>query len=109
MVIAIAIGLAFGATLAWLCFLSWVVSRIAFKEELPERRAALTAGTAFLLGLASSLVMIFFVRDPLPFIPTDMRVALLSLLYYVPAALVDFLMLRAAYRKGWVDDAEPFR
>jgi len=105
----IVIGMAFGASLAWVCFLSWVISHVAFKEELPERRAALTAATAFVAAIASALGTILLLPDPLPFLPSDTRQALLSLLFYIPAAFVDFLMLRAAYRKAWVDDAEPFR
>lgn len=108
MEVAIAFGIAFGAYLAWICFLSWLVSRVAYKESRPDRRAAQTAATAFALAIMSNLATIFLIADPLPFLPTDRTWALLGLLLYVPAALIDYLMLRSAFRKGWVEDAEPF-
>jgi hypothetical protein len=106
----IVIGWTFMISLVWLCFLSWVVARFAFRDELPARRAALTAATALVLAVAIGLLMIFVVPNPMPLLPpTDSNEALLSLLYYLPAALIDFVLLRASFRKAWVDDAEPFR
>lgn len=106
----IVVGWSFMVSLIWLCFLSWVIARFAFREELPVRRAALTAATALVAAVAIGLVMIFVVPNPMPLLlPTDTNAALLSLLFYLPAALVDFVLLRASFRKAWVDDAEPFR
>lgn len=108
MTITIALATVFIGYLAWICFLSFVVSRVAYQDALPERRAALTAGTAFLLAVAGSLITIFFVNGPFLFIPADRGWALLGMLIYIPAALIDWLMLRRAFRKAWTDDAEPF-
>jgi hypothetical protein len=106
----IAVGWSFMVSLVWLCFLSWVIARFAFREELPARRAALTSAAALALAVVIGLAMIFLVPDPLPFMPRmDTQTALLSLLLYPPAALIDFVLLRASFRKAWVDDAEPFR
>jgi uncharacterized membrane protein len=106
----IVVGWSFMVSLIWLCFLSWVIARFAFREELPARRAALTAATALVAAVAIGLVMIFLVPDPLPLLPRmATNEALLALLYYLPAALIDFVLLRASFRKAWVDDAEPFR
>ena len=107
--VVIAIGMVVVGYLVWICFLSWCVARVAFKQELPDRRAALTAGTAFALAIASSLFTIFVLPDRVPFVPRETSWSLLAMLLYVPAALVDYFMLRRAFRKGWVDDAEPFR
>ena len=109
MELGIVVGMAFGASVAWVCFLSWVISQFAFKDELPARRAVLTAGTAFVTAIVTRLGTIFLLPGPLPFFPTDLRWALLAMLLYVPASFIDYLMLRRAFRKGWVDDAEPFR
>jgi hypothetical protein len=40
--------------------------------------------------------------------PTDPTWALIGMAIYIPAAFVDYLMLRRAFRKAWTDDAEPF-
>jgi predicted permease len=106
----IVVGWSFIVSLVWLCFLSWVISRFAFKEEPPARRAALTAAAALGTAVAIGLAMIFLAPDPLPLLPRiATSEALLALLYYLPAALIDFVLLRASFRKAWVDDAEPFR
>jgi hypothetical protein len=106
---AIAYSLGLGFRLVWVCFLSWVISRFAFDEALPVRRAALTSGTAFAVAVAIELALIFLGPDPLPGLRQNIGADLLVLLLYIPAALIDFLLLRSAFRKGWVDDAEPFR
>jgi hypothetical protein len=95
--------------LVWLCFISWVISRFAFQEALPVRRAALTSATAFAVAVATGLGMIVLAPDPLPGLRQNIDTELLLLLFYIPAALIDFFLLRSAFRKGWVDDAEPFR
>jgi uncharacterized protein (DUF486 family) len=59
MEILIVLAVAFGTNLAWICFLSWVVTRFAYHDALPAQRAALTASTALLLAVASSLLTIF--------------------------------------------------
>jgi hypothetical protein len=108
----IAIGIGFGATLAWVCFVSWVIARYAFRAEPPMPRAALTAITSACLAAGLGLILPLLVARWLPMLPQSRAAALGALVHYPPAALVDFLLLLGAFRKGWSDEeeyAEPFR
>jgi hypothetical protein len=87
----------FAATLAWLAFTSWIVGNLAFKEEPPVRRAALTAGTSALVTLAFNLAAEIALPN---------FFSLAALLFIIPAAACDFLMLRRGFLADWVSDEE---
>lgn len=97
MLILIGALLAFLITLAWLAFMSWIVGNLAYREQAPLPRAALTAATSVLATLAILLV----VELAWPEILT-----VRSLLFLLPAAFCDFLMMRRGFAAAWVPEEE---
>jgi hypothetical protein len=97
MLILIGALLAFLVTLAWLAFISWVVGNLAYRGQPPARRAALTAATSVLVTLAIDLVVELAWPEFL---------TVRALLFLLPAAFCDFLMMRRGFAAAWVPDEE---
>lgn len=75
--------------------LSWLVEKLAFKQQHPLHRASYTVGTAWLLG---SGIAGFGMADGGAFVPT-------AGLLYIPGALITWFLYLRRYRKAWEIDA----
>jgi Ni/Fe-hydrogenase subunit HybB-like protein len=102
--------LQFLVSLAWIAFLSWLVGRFAYRQMPPVARAAWTAATSFAIASILSLVLQFgYLQSSLA---TELGLARFSMapfLFYGLAAFADFLLLKRAFGRVWVDDGEVFR
>jgi hypothetical protein len=80
--------------LVWVAFVSWFIGRIAFLDEPPMRRAALTAGASLAIACGIQIVLVLLFGTswlrPVPF--------------YAAAAVLDFLMLWRGFERKWVPE-----
>lgn len=101
----LAISLMFAAALIWVMFLSWLVARFAFRDQPPAARAGRTSAASWLI--ASMLGMFSGINAARlgPFAQDGgALVLILPFLVYAPCAVLDFLLLRRHFAKGWVED-----
>ena len=90
LVIVLSVGISFGI----IFIASIVLQRFIALKSLPDRRAAYTAGTAYLLAVG---VIMF--GGMVGYEWTGPLVA-------APGALAEYLMLRSGFRKRWVENDE---
>jgi hypothetical protein len=103
----LAISLMSFAALVWVMFLSWLVARFAFRDQPPAARAARTSATSWLIASLLGMFSGISATRLGPFPPDQGALTLvLPFLIYAVPALIDFLLLRRHFAKGWVEDQD---
>jgi len=84
----------FGMPLLFVAVASWVLHYVVALSSPPARRAAWTAGMAYVLVAVASVFM------------TRMESWWIAPLAPIPAALLAFWFWRNDFRRDWIDEAE---
>ncbi len=99
---------ALGMPLVWLMFCSWFIARLAFHQFEPTVRAGLTAGAALVVSVLTSILFSVLVAGTLLNHSVAGALGWYDLAGYwtfLPAALLEFFILRRSFRRMWTQDA----